>query len=657
MRSSPRVFLLPEMFAPSDGDGLAQVMHTEFFERTTWSAQGQARLILDRFLDGSGAACCFLSLAAGEAGIARFVLPSPYGLQSCPSGGWLLQTADRSLPAYWIPQSPVARRFDPKGRILSEEPASLTAFNPAAGQWAIDIAVRADANLECAVWRLPPEASGLVDALEQPLVLEMQPIFMWSSHTAMCGPADVYRYLVHGQVYENRFDWRRKRKICSELEAYSLYVALCGLEAATGKKIYGLLMRQILFSVIARQAADGGWHHGEWTDFMESHYRFHNAAMLLLESALEAMPGGSADHDLTRRALDRAAAVLSRCTDKPAIGLWFLHDSLELSVEETEQSGMRWVPSRVLGKSLTNKMILNTHLDAIVALDRYREVTGDEQYSAQVVSALSATQRLLALRPAEPLYRALYWAVGLTLLPSTEARQLPLILRVVRRLTRSFLIPQLHRVKRPFPRIVMPGGLIERHLSRLHFGTNYHSVNAHDLARVWRRFPAADFEAILDGAVGAVTKTSLAAHWGESKQDQPLGFWVEALYQLCTLKSEPVYRRYLAEAMLSALDAGLGLPPSLLGAHPEVVKPARRLPCPSPADPHLRVANLSRGDCPEMLVVNPTPEPIELAWEGNRGGEIVWVSADGRPFSPADAPLSVPSRGWLWGRGGQAAKG
>jgi hypothetical protein len=510
----------------------------------------------------------------------------------------------------------------------------------------IEITTGGATHLECAIWRLCPEASAIIEALGQPLVLERQPIFMLSSHTALRGPADVYIYLVHGQVYENRFDLRRKRKICSELEAYSLYVALHGLEAATDKKLYRLLKQQILVSVIARQAQDGGWHHGEWTDFMESHYRFHNAAMLLLETALEEAPDR-----VIADSLSKAASVISRCTDRTDIGLWFFHDSLEQSAEMTEKSGIRWIPSRELGKSPPTKMILNSHLDAIVTLDRYREVTGDTQYSEQVASALGATHKLLSLRPAEWLYRTLYWAVGLTLLPIKEAERLPLVLRALKRVIRDHVIPQLHRVKRRYPRVVMPGGLVERHLSRLHFGVNYHSVNIMDLARLRRRFPSEDLDAVIDGAVNAVTETTLQRYWIEVNQKQALGYWVEALYQICTLKPEPVYRRYLAEAMLSALDAGLGLPPSLLGAHPEVVKPAERFPCPSPRDVRIRVANLSCGGRREILVVNPTADPIELAWEKNRPNDLKWMSGADPAALVDNSPLSVPSRGWMLGRG------
>ena len=98
--------------------------------------------------------------------------------------------------------------------------------------------------------------------------------------------------------------------------------------SGTSSRFYSLLRRQILFSVIARQSPDGGWCHGEWTDFMESHFRFHNAAMLLMEAALE-----ETKDKVVREALDSAASFISRRTDRTDIGLWFLHDSLEQSVE------------------------------------------------------------------------------------------------------------------------------------------------------------------------------------------------------------------------------------------------------------------------------------------------------------------------------------
>jgi hypothetical protein len=614
------------------------------FARKQWDLSHHATLIRDEFPDVLGASCVFIRLPCGPARIARFVLGGTHALESCSSGGWLLRSMDEASSSYWLPQRPVLRTVDSHGRILSEQPASLVGLGASSAGVTLDVEVADDSHLDCALWRLPPDAGGFLDALQRPLVLEMQPVFMWGSHTAFRGPADVYRYLVNGLVYENRFEWRYKWKICAENEAYSLYVTLLGLETATRKLLYTLLKRQILFSVLSRQSEDGGWRHGEWSDFMESHYRLHNGAVLLLQAALEERLD-----ETVKLALDKAAAYTARHTDQTSLGLWFLHDSLEEDLELLHKSGSRLIPSRILGKSPATKLILNTHLDSTVVLDRYREITGDTQYADQVASARGTTRALLALRPADALYRLVYWTVGLALRPASEAEQLPLPLRAARRAVREYLLPRLHKIKRRFPRVVMPGGLIERHLSMPHFDVNYQTVNIMDLARLWRRFPDEDLADIVQGAVHAVRDTSLLKYWTETKQRQALGYWTEALYHLCTLAQTPEYRRYLAEAVLIAEDMGLGLPPSLLGANPEVVRPEERIPCPSPTDARLRVANLSCRGKQEILVVNSSSATIELVWQGDAVNGLAWSAADGRPVPKATSPTLIPPRSWLLG--------
>ena len=447
------MYVLQEFFESPEGVEARQVVHSNLFTRTEWEISSRAALVLDQFSDVPGASCCFVRLPRGPARIARFVVNGAQMLESCSSGGWLIKSTGEASFSYWVPQSPVVRTIDSRGRILSEQAASVVGVRASSADTTIEIEVPNDSHLDCAFWRLPPDASDVIAALERPLVLEMQPVFMWGSHTAFCGPADMYRYLIHGHVYENRFEWRRKWKTCAENEAYSVYLTLQGLELATGKRFYGVLKRQILLSVIARQSEDGGWHHGEWSDFMESHYRLHNGAVLLLEAALEERPD-----DTVRMALENAAAYTSRHTDQTSLGLWFLHDSLEEDLDLLHRSGSRLIPSRVLGKSPATKMILNTHLDAIVALDRYREVTGDNQYAEHIASARATTRALLALRPAEALYRFVYWAVRLALLPAAEAQQRSVALRAARRVAREYLLPRLHKIKRTFPRMVMPGG-------------------------------------------------------------------------------------------------------------------------------------------------------------------------------------------------------
>ena len=642
MPNNEAVYALDDAFSAPGDASHRLIVSSGRVARTGYEIAG-GNVILDRFADISDASCCFIRSECAPARSVRLVVRGNFRMQSCSAGGWLLKPTSEGDASYWIPQRPVLRAIDARRRILWEQQAAPRAFEASATGLCIEIGIPDDTHLDCVVWRFPAGSCDLVAGLERPLVVEMQPVFMWGSHTALCGPAGVYRYLIHGHVYENRFEWRHKWKICAENEAYALYVTLNGLELATGKPLYGLLKRQLVGSVMSRQSEDGGWYHGEWSDFMESHYRLHNGAVLLLEAAFEEY-----GDDSIRNALSKACAFTARHTDRISFGLWFLHDSLEEDVDLLRKSGSRLIPSRMLGKSPGTKLILNTHLDSIVALDRYREVTGDYQYSKPVASARAAMRGLLGLRPAEALYGLVSWAIGLTMIPPTRAEQLSLPLRAARRAAREYLLPRMYRIKQRFPRMVMPNGLIERHLAMPHYDVNYQTVNLMDVVRVWRRFPDEDLDAIVKGAIAAVRETGLLESWIESKQRQALGYWAEALYHLCLLDPARPYRDLLAQAMLAAEDAELGLPPSLLGANPEAVRFAERAPCPSPVDARLRVANLSRGGKQETLVVNCSATAIDLAFQGPGRHDLAWSASDGRPIADI-ASTRIAPRTWLLG--------
>jgi len=641
------VVVVDDAFAPSRRAAAECVVEGERFRRERRVQRG-AECLVDTFPDEDGAACCFLRLECGTERNVRLAARGVDRVRSCASGGWILSASASPSLAYWVPQPPVLRTLDSNGRILSQQNAAPAGFEASANDLLFDVVVPAGVHLDVTVWRLGAQA--IRDALEQPFTIERQGVFLRSSHGTYRGAADLYRCLVHGHVYDDRFVWRQiwggfRWRICSENEAYALYHAMNGLELATGRPFYGLLRRQILYSVISRQAADGGWHHGEWTDLMESHFRLHNAGIELLEAALEQQPDPT-----VRASLDKAVSFVTARTDATDAGVWFLHDALEESVETaTAKDAPPWTPTRVLGASASNKLILNTHLDAIVAMTRYARITGNVRYEAQLDSARSAARTVLALRPAERLYRILYGAVRLTLLPAAKAKTLPLPTRAVRRLARTHLNPRLYRVKRAFPRFVMPGGLIDRHLSPKHFDMGYHTVNLMDVARLHRCHPEDGYRPIIDEAVRAVSRNGLLETWVESRHKQALGYWMEALYALCTLDDSATYRRLLAEAILCAEDIGIGLPPSLLGADVEAVAIGSQLPCPSPADPRLRVANLSRNGRQELLVVNTGSAPLALTWQTGLARILRWTGADGVPLADSESAPAIAARSWLLG--------
>lgn len=656
--SACRTYRLGELFQISDIARSEPVVSSGLFSRSLASLPDGGTLLRDDFPDGKGACCLFVRLPQGASSGTRFVVDGTYHVASCVAGGWLLESRDEAAPSYWIPQPPVLRTTDAHGRILQEEAASLTGFDASTHELAVSVQALPGLSLDCVVWRIPEEARGLCSELKHLYNLETARTFLWSSQTAYGLPADLYLYLIDGRVYQNARAWPRKWKFCCELDAYEIFVWMSGLELATHKRLYGLLRRQILLSVIARQSADGGWYHGEWTDLYECHYRFHNGALLLLENALDEW-----DDNAIRTSLAKGATFIASRVDKTDLGLWFLHDSLEESAESMNemyrQTGAlvknfgAWKPTYMLGKSSTNKMILNTHVDTTVTLDRYGQLCGDVQFRGHVESARRAIRNLLGLQPANLLNRIVYWAVRLTLLPASRAARLPLPIRAVKRLTWMYLVPNLYRLKFAFPRIVMPGGFIDRHLSPLHFDAKYHAVNVLDLVRLWRRFPDEQLDRIVNDAVHFVlgNDKSTLRWWAESKPRQfAVVVFAEALYHLCMLNPLAAYRKHLAEVLLFIEDLGFGLPPSLLGGDGEIARHAVQVGCPSPADQRLRVANLSTINRAELLVINPTIEVLQLTWETEPPARIAWEGADGAPAAGAPDRLQVPSHGWIIGR-------
>jgi len=609
------MYKLEKITEPPDGICVQRVIESHDFKREKWLIADGSEIIKDSFIP-TGIACCFLRLSQSTEGSVRFGFAGNYSLSSCRSGGWLVTSFSQEQPAYWIPQNICLRSLDANKHILTQAVAGTAGFNISDSNVTVECSIPKNLSLDLVFWKIPAEASKIVSELEQPAALETQPFFMFGSSAfqpsmAYQKPAGLYAHLVHGHVYENHAIWPRYWRICSEFDAYALYLTLSGLESATHKRIYSLMKEQILFSVIARQSGDGGWYHGEWTDRMESHSRFHCAAMHLLTQALEEQ-----SDDIVRKALEKAASFISKQTDKIKAGTWFLHDSLESSPETQRLNPFRWVKSRALGKSPANMLVLNTHLDTMIALKRYEQVTGDKQYETMVSSACDATKAVINLRPAEWLYRPLFWAIGLTLLPTSAAKKLPLPMRAIKRLAWKCFIPWLYQIKRVFPRLVMPGGYIDRALSLKGLADDYHSMNVMDLIRCKRQFPGKDFNKVIDKALEFTQKHGIRAHWAGTKgKEYALGFWAEALYHMCMLSDDQKYRNWLAEAIIDLTANGLGLPPSLLGANAEAVPVKEQLPYPLLEDSGLRIANLSREGHIEIIVVNTTGAVLSFKGE------------------------------------------
>jgi hypothetical protein len=577
-------------------------------ERAFVSVDAGTSLVVDRF-DAEAAVCLSLRCDASQLELS---LDGAHRLTLCEAGGWLIEPADTRLPTYWLPQLPRWRRYHPEGPIEAEGAAQIVGLDAGPQRTLATLRAQAGTVIELAVWRFGPTAGAIVDGLRRCMAVETQPRFVYASHCAWSRPADWHLHLAHGHVYERAGQWPRYWRIRDELDAYAIWLICGGLKAATGKGLYRLIQAQAALSVMTHQRPDGGFRHGEWTDDIESHFRMAAGGVHLLAAAQQVMPSPElAD------ALGRAARWLAGQTGTLDAGPWLLHDSLEQSVAGLAKSPFRHAPSRALGKSATNLLVLNTHLDSSLALMRSDEVLGTANFSSLLDAAHESTRAVLALRSAEWLYRILFPWVRLTLLPQAQARALPLPLRALKRLAWQWLQPRWHRVKARFPRLVMPGGYIERDLTLASFAAQYLPVTLWDLARMQRRRPDPVVAATIAGARSFLHANDMPTLWAERKGwGAALCYLGEALRVLATDDASPGLRADLARALVLCHRAGLGTPPGLLGASSEALPPSAQRALPSPAHAQLVVVDLGDARTEELLAVNVGHTPVLLEFDG-----------------------------------------
>ena len=145
--------------------------------------------------------------------------------------------------------------------------------------------------------------------------------------------------------------------------------------------------------------------------------------------------------------------------------------------------------------------------------------------------------------------------------PLHEAARLPLHLRALKRVAWKYLVPLLPHFKARYPRLVMPGGYIERELSLRIFAHEYLPINLMDLLRFKRRFPNEPVDEIIRAGLALVQECRMFDRWPEIKgKEYAVGFWVEALYHACLLFPDRRFRVWLAQAVATARSLGAWAP-------------------------------------------------------------------------------------------------
>ncbi|MEI6145325.1 MAG: hypothetical protein WCP66_02775 [Methylococcales bacterium] len=588
----------------------------------------------------SSADCLFVRLQGGDN--IELLFDGSYTFSQIESGGYLGRSSTVGQSCFWLPQIPFIRQINQDGQILSEQQSSLSGLSWSEQGASFSMQAPENKVVDFIIWRFSTDI--LIEEVHSILPSEAQGYFLWGSHGCINKPADLYRHLIHGVVYDLRYSWPHNKKCFSENEAHALYSVFSGLEKATGKAIYRYFQQQLVLSLIQKQADDGGWYHGMWTDSSECHYRLHTSGVHLL---MDEFQRTGCLH--VKASLEKAVAFLSKTTDQLECGIWFLHDSLELSEQAMNSGPFKWIANNTLGKSVSNMLVLNTHLDTTIAINRYGLLTGDKQYQDLVNSALKSTRAVLGLRSADWLYKPLFWAIGLTMLPTEQASKLSFPVRAIKRFAADYLIKKLPDIKASYPRLVMPNGYIDRELSLRTWAIDYQTINLMDLARHAYAFPDAFDESILDKAMAFTQNSGLIKRYRDLSPDKrySVGFWSEALYYRCLAKPDMKYRQWLAEAILECHDLKFGISPSLLGANGEAIDFNEQVSEFLTLNPELLMANLSHGKHMERLLVNTSDQPVTVSWMSGQDSALTWSNSQGSQV--VNDKLIINSRNWLIG--------
>ena len=169
--------------------------------------------------------CFFVRLNGG--GYIELLFDGQYTFLQVDSGGYLGRPLAVNQPFLWIPRPPLIRQINSDLQIISEQPASFSSFlwNDKGAAFAIQ--APENTSIDFIIWRLPLEV--LTEEISSILPSEAQGYFLWGSHGCISKPADLYRHLIYGAVYDLRYSWPHNKKCFSENEAHALYTVFSGL--------------------------------------------------------------------------------------------------------------------------------------------------------------------------------------------------------------------------------------------------------------------------------------------------------------------------------------------------------------------------------------------------------------------------------------------
>lgn len=450
-------------------------------------------------IDGLGVECLYISLDSQQDRRIKFVFTDAQ-IVSHPQGR--LITDKKQSRLFWIPIRPALREYDDHGRMVTNVESAFEIIPQSSG-FRLAAMCKAGVKLEFVMLLFRERIESFSKELTDLAPVETKHVVRdtWLRYE---GVSNVWDYLINGMIFSTRHIPAGKAWNSQNL-AYGLYYYLDFLLKRTGKQIYLICRDLVAYSVMLSLPDDSRWRHGIWTDLMETHMVHQATGIHVLLSFYEDT-GNKLFLQKSRAAVD----YLISCVDELDDGkVWFLHDSLEENPEDVRLYYKNLIPSTAFGKSPSNTLCLNTHISTLTVLHRINELAPDERCGEAFESGLGTLCRLLGQRPASCLYGLVYRfrGVGTRLVLRTNSK---LMRKIQKRYDDALKKSILPRLKKKFPRFVMPNGYIERDLCFAPLSDFYHMVNLKELLILYGQNPCDWLAGILEKSVPDTVKSGLA---------------------------------------------------------------------------------------------------------------------------------------------------
>lgn len=452
---------------------------------------------------------------------------------------------------FWIPRLPQKRAYDALGHVVDED---IVQWELRRNNGQVELLIEGDSDdrIEFSVLFFSKDSNITIHDILNPTDIERKTVRSYHFYYT-AGHTQFWDCYINGRIYEKRFTAYKKYRWFCEQCSFQFYNHLRYLYLQTGKCLYHCLCEIIAYSILVayRRQLPG---HGLWTDLNEIHFRFRLDGVELLLRFFQQ----NKRPVFWETAVTAVSSVLSFGDSLNNNGVWFLHDSLEAK-EEYRKKHYRegFVNSRFLGKSKSNTLCLNTHIQTLNILHLFRRIDAKDEYANYLHRGTDSLLSALDTQNGELGYRLIYQTRDF--LQQKLMRQKNRIIRKCYHrymlLLRKYILPV---IKKFFPRLYMPDGFIERDLCAGGVNEFYHFFTLRDLVILYSQSRDPKLYPLIEKSIRYTCESQYLQFYFK-EIDHRANIMIETLWLFFLVSQDKSILSYLKECLSLLTQEGINL--------------------------------------------------------------------------------------------------